>query len=424
MSPKNIEHKESCSFCGKSYNDVRRLIRGSQDTFICDECVELCYSIVQQETSGERKPLQMGYIPPPSEIHGMLEEYVIGQERAKMTLSVAVHNHYQRINNAGSDDVELEKSNVLLVGPSGSGKTLMARVLAKCLEVPFAIADATTLTEAGYVGEDVENVLLKLIQSADFDIEQAQKGIIYVDEIDKIGKTNQNVSITRDVSGEGVQQALLKLLEGTVANVPTHAGRKHPEEQYIRIDTTSILFICGGSFSGIEEIVRKRTNQRQIGFTPRQEGADASPDAPDGRDAGALGEALKKVNDDDLIKFGIIPEMVGRLPVIAPLLPLDEDQLVSILLEPKNALVRQYQKFFEFQGAGLEFSEDALREIARRAVGKGTGARGLRTVMEEIMLEPLFHLPSRKEKHTYVVSSEVIKGEKFLLDVPEKRKSA
>jgi ATP-dependent Clp protease ATP-binding subunit ClpX len=314
------------------------------------------------------------------------------------------------------DDVELDKSNVVLVGPSGCGKTLIARVLARCLSVPFAIADATTLTEAGYVGEDVENVLLKLIQAADFDVQKAERGIIYVDEIDKIGSTNQNVSITRDVSGEGVQQALLKMLEGTVANVPTHAGRKHPEEQYIQIDTTNILFICGGTFNGIQEVVRKRTNQQRIGFAGKQGSEEA--------EAENLARALGKVNDDDLIKFGLIPEMVGRLPVIAPLMPREEDELVRILLEPRNALVRQYQKYFELEGSDLEFTDEALREIARQAQTKNTGARGLRSVLERMMLDPLFNLPSRPKGQTYVVTPEVVKGEQPLLEERRERKRA
>ncbi|MFW6279766.1 MAG: ATP-dependent Clp protease ATP-binding subunit ClpX, partial [Planctomycetota bacterium] len=402
-------HREACSFCGKSYDDVKRLIRGSQDTFICDECVELCYSIVQQESAYEGDTTPVDRIPTPVEVKETLDEYVVGQEQAKKTVSVAVHNHYKRIANQLKEDLELEKSNVLLVGPSGSGKTLMARVLARSLNVPFAIADATTLTEAGYVGEDVENVLLKLIQAADFEVERAQQGIIYVDEIDKIGKTSQNTSITRDVSGEGVQQALLKMLEGTTANVPTHAGRKHPEEQYIQIDTTDILFICGGSFSGIDEVVRKRTNQQRIGFGKKAE-TDGKQDWKDA-EAAELSQALSMVNDDDLIKFGLIPEIVGRLPVIAPLMPLGEDELVRILLEPRNALVRQYQKFFEFEDARLEFTDDALAEIANRARNKGTGARGLRTVMEQVMLDPLFHLPSQPKGQTYVVGPEVVRGE-------------
>ncbi|MFW6456845.1 MAG: ATP-dependent Clp protease ATP-binding subunit ClpX [Planctomycetota bacterium] len=408
-------HREACSFCGKSYDDVRRLIRGSQDTFICDECVELCHSIVQQETAYDGDTTPVERIPAPPEIKDMLDEYVVGQEKAKKTVAVAVHNHYKRVANKISDDVELDKSNVLLVGPSGCGKTLIAQVLARTLNVPFAIADATTLTEAGYVGEDVENVLLKLIQAAEFDVERAQQGIIYVDEIDKIGKTSQNTSITRDVSGEGVQQALLKMLEGTTANVPTHAGRKHPEEQYIQIDTTDILFICGGSFAGIEKVVQKRTNQQQIGFGAR--GEDPEEDTND------LAKALNLVTDDDLIKFGLIPEIVGRMPVIAPLMPLDEEELVRVLLEPRNALVQQYKKFFEFEDSHVEFSEEALVEIARNAKDKGTGARGLRTVMEKVMLDPLFHLPSQPKGQTYVVGPEVVRGERSLFE-EKHRKSA
>ena len=413
-------HKEACSFCGKGYDNVRRLIRGShQNTFICDECVELCHSIMRQESVYDQETLALDRIPTPEEIKAELDQYVIGQERAKMTVAVAVNTHYKRITHKVSDDVELDKSNVLLIGPSGCGKTLIARVLARTLNVPFAIADATTLTEAGYVGEDVENVLLKLIQAADFDVERAQKGIIYVDEIDKIGKTSQNVSITRDVGGEGVQQALLKMLEGTTANVPTHAGRKHPEEQYIQIDTTDILFICGGGFNGIDDIIRHRTNQQSIGFKAALGATDAGKDKEP-----ELAALLQQVTDDDVIKFGMIPEMAGRLPVLAPLLPLTRKQLVRILTEPRNALVRQYEKFFEFEEATLKFEPNALEALAEKALGKGTGARGLRSVIEEMMIEPLFHLPSRKKRQTYVVTREVVRGERPLLAKEKKRKSA
>ena len=408
-------HKEACSFCGKSYDDVRRLIRGSHNTFICDECVELCHSIIRQEALFEPQPKRLQRIPTPAEIKEALDQYVIGQEQAKMMVSVAVHSHYQRITHQVVDDVELDKSNVLLIGPSGCGKTLIARVLARTIDVPFAIADATTLTEAGYVGEDVENVLLKLVQAADWDIQRAQQGIIYIDEIDKIRKTYMNVSITRDVGGEGVQQALLKMLEGAISNVPTHAGRKHPEEQYIQVNTTNILFICGGTFGGVEEIIRKRLNQRQIGFA-RSEGT-SDDELED------LGNVLKQIVDDDLIRYGMIPELVGRLPVIGPLMPLREDELVRVLLEPRNALIRQYQKFFELEGARLDFMEEALLEIARLAAKKGTGARGLRSVLEQIMLEPLFYLPSRPKGHTYVVRPEVVRGEAPLLE-EKQRKSA
>ncbi len=405
--------REVCSFCQKSYDSGQKLIQGGQNTFICADCVELCYSIIKQDMVRPRRAAGVLRVPLPSEIKGKLDEYVVGQEQAKKTVAVAVHNHYKRLLHADVDDVELDKSNVLLLGPSGCGKTLIARVLAKILDVPFAIADATTVTEAGYVGEDVENVLLKLIQAADFDVERAEQGIIYIDEIDKVGKTYHNVSITRDVGGEGVQQALLKILEGAVANVPPHGGRKHPEEKYIQIDTSRMLFICGGTFTGIEDLVAQRTNQQSIGFVREAAGEEES----------SRGRLLEQVTDDDLIKFGLIPEMVGRLPVVAPLLPLSEDDLMRILVEPRNALVKQYQKYFEFEGARLEFTKQGLRSIANAALEKETGARGLRSVIEKLMLDPMYNLPSLPKGCTYVVGPDVVRGEKPLLE-RRKRKGA